>query len=224
MLRDCSFALVAVLCVALSCVEVRGQAPPSRASSSSAQVQTPAPTQSAPPAQESPTPTNPSSSSTQSPTQAPVPHTISVSFDYDFDRTPACTEKITRRCVQKFVIYDISSGANHAYPIGTVALPDHPYGQKRAIPGKTDPHVLNPAGILSPSPRRSRNRSRTRSNRTPSDAPVAPPGSTSLSGETDLGAFLASAPGYDVTPSAGAAASCNESYRGPEPDHGNRSG
>ncbi len=142
MLRDCSFALVAVLCVALSCVEVRGQAPPSRASSSSAQVQTPAPTQSAPPAQESPTPTNPGSSSTQSPTQAPVPHTISVSFDYDFDRTPACTEKITRRCVQKFVIYDISSGANHAYPIGTVALPDHPYGQRRAIVGKTDPHVF----------------------------------------------------------------------------------
>lgn len=140
MLRDFSFGLVAVVCVALSCAEVRGQAPANRASSSSAQVQTPPPPPSAPPAQQPPT--HPDSSSVQSPTQGPVAHTISVSFDYDFDQTPACTEKITRRCVQRFVVYDISSGANHAYPIGTVALPDHPHGQRRAILGKTDPHVF----------------------------------------------------------------------------------
>jgi len=137
--RDFSFGLVAVVWVALSCAEVRGQAPANWAWSS-AHVQKPPLTQSAPPAQQPPT--HPDSSSVQSPTQEPVAHTISVSFDYDFDRTPACTEKITRRCVQRFVVYDISSGANHAYPIGTVALPDHPYGQKRAIPGKTDPHVF----------------------------------------------------------------------------------
>jgi len=139
MLRDCLFALVVILC-GLGCTDVRGQAPPKQSSSSSAPVQTPVPTQSAPPAQDSPT--HPASSSAGSATQAPVPHTISVSFDYDFDRTPACTEKIKRHCVKQFVVYDISGGANHAYQIGIVALPDHPFGQRRAIVGKTDPHVF----------------------------------------------------------------------------------
>jgi len=139
MLRDNSFALVAMVCVALSCAEVHGQAPPGQAPLS-VQAQTPANRQSASPAPGSPT--NPTSSSIEPAKQGSAPHTISVTFDYDFDRTPACTEKIKRRCVLQFVVYDISAGSNHAYQIGTVALPDHPYGQRRAIPGKTDPHIF----------------------------------------------------------------------------------
>jgi len=139
MLRHCWFLLV-VVWVALFCADARGQAPPSQASSLSSPVQTPGPTQSAPPAEG--TPTNPASPPAESATQGPVPHAISVTFDYDFDRTPACTGNIKRRCVQQFVVYDISGGPNHPYRIGVVALPDHPFGQRRAIPGKTDPHIF----------------------------------------------------------------------------------
>jgi hypothetical protein len=138
MLRDCWFPLVVVVWAALFCADVRGQAPPSQASSS-VPVQTPGPTQSAP-AQGAPT--NPTSSPAESATQGPIPHIISVTFDYDFDRTPACTENIKRRCVQQFVVYDISADPKHPYRIGVVALPDHPFGQRRAIPGKTDPHIF----------------------------------------------------------------------------------
>jgi hypothetical protein len=106
--------------------EARGQSSGSGASASS-KAATPAP---------------PSAPSAPAASPGPVPRTISVTFDYDFDRTPACTEKVTRRCIKQFVLYDISSGANHPYQIGTVALPDQPYGQKRGIPGKTDPHVF----------------------------------------------------------------------------------
>ena len=140
MFRDYSFSLVVVVWVALISADARGQAPPSQASSLSSPVQTPGPTQSAPPAQGAPT--NPSSSPAEPATPRPVPHTISVTFDYDFDRTPACTEEIKHRCVQQFVVYDISAGPNHPYQIGVVALPDHPLGQRRAIPGKTDPHIF----------------------------------------------------------------------------------
>jgi hypothetical protein len=135
--------LLSAVVVTLCCTEVRGQAPPTRASSLSARVQTPAPpTPSAPSPQAAPSgqASSPGQSSTAPP--GPVLHTISVTFDYDFDRTPACTAKIQHRCVKQFVIYDISSGSNHAYPIGVVALPDGPYGQKRGIVGKTDPHVF----------------------------------------------------------------------------------
>jgi len=140
MLRDCLSPLVVVVWVALFCANARGQAPPSQASSLSSSVQTPGPAQSAPTAPE--TPPNPASSPAGPATQGPVPHRISVTFDYDFDRTPACTEKIKRRCVQQFVVYDISAGPSHPYQIGVVALPDHPFGQRRAIPGKTDPHIF----------------------------------------------------------------------------------
>jgi hypothetical protein len=133
------FALLSAFFLLLSCDELCGQAAPGWASSLSAQVQTPANKESAPP----PRP-NQASSPAQSSTASagPVPHTISVTFDYDFDRVPACTGKTQHHCVKQFVIYDISSGSNHAYQIGTVALPDSPYGQKRGIPGKTDPHVF----------------------------------------------------------------------------------
>ncbi|HXW62011.1 MAG TPA: hypothetical protein VEJ45_05385 [Candidatus Acidoferrales bacterium] len=128
--------------LALSCAEALGQAAPNGSSLLPDQVQTPAvPTQPAP----SEAPSGNSTSSSLPPSTGPtgpVAHTISVTFDYDFDQTPACTAEIKRRCVQQFVVYDISSGAKHAYQIGRVDLPDHPYGQKRGIAGKTDPHVF----------------------------------------------------------------------------------
>jgi hypothetical protein len=141
--RNGCFALLPVVLVTLSCTEARGQAAPNLSSLRSGQLQTPAvPTQSAPSAQAPPA--NPTSSSPP-PSTAPtgaVAHTISVTFDYDFDRTPACTTKIKHGCIQQFVVYDVSSGPKHAYQIGRVDLPDHPYGPKRGIAGRTDPHIF----------------------------------------------------------------------------------
>jgi hypothetical protein len=137
------FALLPAVFLLLSCTELGGQAVPGWASSLSAQVQTPAANKESAPGAQAPQPSQaPSSVQSSTPSAGPVTHTISVTFDYDFDRTPACTGKIQHHCVRQFVVYDISSGSNHAYPIGTVALPDSPYGQKRGIAGKTDPHVF----------------------------------------------------------------------------------
>jgi len=40
-------------------------------------------------------------------TQSPK-HTIVVTFDYDFTEVPACSEKVNKKCIAKFVVYDIS--------------------------------------------------------------------------------------------------------------------
>jgi hypothetical protein len=85
------------------------------------------------------TPTAPQSAGGTSSGQA---HTIAVTFDYDFDKTPACSAKVTQKCVKEFVIYDISGGPNHPFKIGTVALPDNPVGNKQGISGKSDSRVF----------------------------------------------------------------------------------
>lgn len=38
----------------------------------------------------------------------PGKHTITVKFDYNFTSTPACSQKVTKKCIAKFVVYDIS--------------------------------------------------------------------------------------------------------------------
>ena len=132
MVRGCALGLLPAILVTLCSAEVRAQA---ASPAPSAHVQAPAP--------QAPSVSQASSSTQPSPSPpGPVPHTISVTFDYDFDRTPACTAKIQHRCVKQFVVYDISSGYSHPYQIGTVALPDAPYGLRRGILGKTDPHVF----------------------------------------------------------------------------------
>ena len=138
MIRGYAFGLLPFILATFCVAGVHGAAP---TWTSSLCAQAP-PTQSAPSTQAPPIHETPSSVQSSTASPGPVPHTISVTFDYDFDRTPACAAKIKHRCVKQFIIYDISSGSNHAYPIGTVALPDHPYGQRQGIAGKTDPHVF----------------------------------------------------------------------------------
>jgi hypothetical protein len=62
-------------------------------------------------------------------------HTITVTFDYDFRLTPACTATVTKKCVQEFVVYDISAGASKAkrYKLFTVPLPPNPTGMVHGI-------------------------------------------------------------------------------------------
>jgi hypothetical protein len=81
----------------------------------------------------------PPSASTPAPTHGV--HAISITFDYDFRVTPACTSKVTRNCVQQFVVYDISSGASKTkrYKLFTVPLPPNPTGLVHGIPGAGPP-------------------------------------------------------------------------------------
>jgi len=72
----------------------------------------------------------------------PATHTITVKFDYDFSKTPACTKKITRRCVDQFVVYDISAGVAQRTKLATIPLPDTKKGLVRGIEGTTPPLVF----------------------------------------------------------------------------------
>jgi len=141
MLRGCAFALLPAVLVTLCSGEVCGQAPMG-ALWLSAHMQTQATPKQAAPSSQAPPANQPSSSAPSSASPKPAPHTISVTFDYNFDRTPACADKIQHHCVKQFIIYDISAGSRHARQIGTIALPEHPYGLKHGIAGKTDPHVF----------------------------------------------------------------------------------
>src|SRR5271156_2429905 len=130
----------------ISAFAILAAAHPSRARNSPASAgQTAAPAgQPASPSQAPSSATPPANSPTPSPT--PIPdankppetshgqHTVTVAFDYDFRLTPACTAKITKNCVQQFVAYDISAGANHATMLFPIALPPNPVG---AVPGIT---------------------------------------------------------------------------------------
>jgi hypothetical protein len=60
-------------------------------------------------------------------------HTVTVTFDYDFGKTPACSAKVTRHCVQQFIAYDISAGINNATMMFPIALPIHPVGAIHGI-------------------------------------------------------------------------------------------
>jgi len=84
------------------------------------------------------------STTTQPPT-APAPrassaapsakHTITVKFDYDFGRTPACSAKITKNCVQQFNVYDLSGGAANKFKLFSVPVPSGASGLLKGITG-----------------------------------------------------------------------------------------
>ena len=146
-LRFCSLSLAL-----LACSEAHAQAAPAQALVAQTQQQAPTLQQ---PAQTPPNtqPPAPVQSSTPAP---PVPHTIAVKFDYDFNQTPACTAQVTQECVKQFVIYDISSGPQNAFKIGTVALPDNPVGKRPGIPANPIRASSSPASTSSPWPPRNR--------------------------------------------------------------------
>jgi hypothetical protein len=72
---------------------------------------------------------------TQEGTSAPVAgsaqHSITVQFDYDFTKTPVCTAKVTKACVQKFDVYDIS-GAK-PYLLFSIPAPQNANGLMKGI-------------------------------------------------------------------------------------------
>jgi hypothetical protein len=55
--------------------------------------------------------------------QAQRKHAISFTFGYDFRITPACSSKVTKRCVQLFNLYDISAGILKRVMLGSIPVP-----------------------------------------------------------------------------------------------------
>jgi hypothetical protein len=78
-----------------------------------------------------PSPATTDASQPVSPTHSQ--HSVTVSFDYDFGLTPACSKKVTKGCVQQFVAYDISAGANHSSMLFPIPLPPNPVGAVHGI-------------------------------------------------------------------------------------------
>jgi hypothetical protein len=70
-------------------------------------------------------------------------HKISFTFDYDFGATPACSRKVTTRCVQQFNLYDISQGTTKRVKLGSIPVPAGASGLVKGISGTTEPLLFN---------------------------------------------------------------------------------
>jgi hypothetical protein len=68
---------------------------------------------------------------TNSPSAGSAQHSITVQFDYDFTKTPVCTAKVTKACVQKFNVYDISSAK--PYLLFSIPAPQNAQGVMKGI-------------------------------------------------------------------------------------------
>jgi hypothetical protein len=76
----------------------------------------------------------------------PPKHTISVKFDYNFTATPACSQKVTKKCIAKFVVYDISGGK--PYKLFTIPVPADASGAVKGISGESQPLLFEPGKHL----------------------------------------------------------------------------
>ena len=73
----------------------------------------------------------------QSQPQSQTPkHTITMTFDYDFTATHACSPKVTKKCIAKFVVYDISG--KKPYKLFTIPVPADATGPVKGITGKSE--------------------------------------------------------------------------------------
>jgi hypothetical protein len=80
-------------------------------------------------------PSPPSAAQAETPPAAPThgKHTVTVKFDYDFQKTPACTKKPIKGCIDEFVAYDISGGAKHRLKLFEIPLPPKTDGLVQGI-------------------------------------------------------------------------------------------
>jgi hypothetical protein len=68
-------------------------------------------------------------------------HTITLKFNYDFKKTPACSEKVTKKCVSQFNVYDISGGQRR-YKLMSIPVPAGATGDVEGITAATPPRVF----------------------------------------------------------------------------------
>jgi len=78
----------------------------------------------------------------QPPTESHSVHFVTVKFDYDFSKTPPCSAKVTKDCVQQFVAYDISAGVKHRRKLFEIPLPADTKNQATPI-AATSPQKLD---------------------------------------------------------------------------------
>lgn len=72
-------------------------------------------------------------------------HKITVHFNYDFNATPACTSaKGNPKCVQEFVLYDISAGKAKRSLLMIIPVPQKPSGFVKGISATTPPLLFEP--------------------------------------------------------------------------------
>src|ERR1700746_1746658 len=64
-------------------------------------------------------------------------HTIVVTFNYDFTAVPACSEKVTKKCIAKFIVYDISG--EKPYKLFTIPVPAGASGKVKGISAESQP-------------------------------------------------------------------------------------
>ena len=76
--------------------------------------------------------------------KTPDTHTIKVTFDYDFAVTPACSAKVTQKCVKQFNVYEISQGIEKRTKLGSIPVPVGAVGFVKGISGATEPFLLDP--------------------------------------------------------------------------------
>ena len=71
----------------------------------------------------------------QKPLQPPqaVMRTAKVKFDYDFSKSPACSAKVTQKCVQQFNVYEVS--AKPPIFLFSIPVPPNARGKMTGITG-----------------------------------------------------------------------------------------
>ena len=80
------------------------------------------------------------------PAQTQPKHTITVKFDYNFTPTPACSQKVTKKCIAKFVVYDISGGK--PYKLFEIPVPADASGAVKGISAESQPLLFEPGKHL----------------------------------------------------------------------------
>ncbi|MDE3168820.1 MAG: hypothetical protein KGL75_01655 [Acidobacteriota bacterium] len=66
-------------------------------------------------------------------------HKITVTFNYDFSATPACSSIHDSKCVEEFVLYDISAGVAKRTELLAIPVPSQPHGFVKGISATTAP-------------------------------------------------------------------------------------
>lgn len=74
-------------------------------------------------------------------------HTITITFDYDFTAMHACSPKVAKKCIAKFVVYDISG--KKPYKLFTIPVPADATGPVKGITGKANCFFSNQESIFS---------------------------------------------------------------------------
>ncbi len=67
--------------------------------------------------------------------------TVTVTFDYDFRLSPACSPKLTKKCVKQFNVYDISPGVRTK--LFSIPVPAGAAGSVKGITGTSPPVPLS---------------------------------------------------------------------------------